>query len=75
MLELVPPGLHIDFVSKMKICLIISLLVILIGVSSIVLRGGLNEGLDFSGGTLLQLRFECSRWNWGQFVRPSGRWD
>ena len=59
MLELVPPGLHIDFVSKMKICLIISLLVILIGVSSIVLRGGLNEGLDFSGGTLLQLRFSA----------------
>jgi preprotein translocase subunit SecF len=41
----------------MKICIIISLLVILIGVASIVLRGGLNEGLDFSGGTLLQLRF------------------
>jgi preprotein translocase subunit SecF len=60
MLELVPPGLHIDFVSKMKICLIISLLVILIGVSSIVLRGGLNEGLDFSGGTLLQLRFSAA---------------
>src|SRR5512145_483596 len=59
MLELVPPGLHIDFVSKMKICLIISLLVILIGVASIVLRGGFNEGLDFSGGTLLQLRFSA----------------
>jgi preprotein translocase subunit SecF len=58
MLELVPPGLRIDFVSKMKFCLILSLLVILAGVVSIILRGGLNEGLDFSGGTLLQLRFD-----------------
>jgi preprotein translocase subunit SecF len=57
MLELIPPGLRIDFVSKMKFCIIISLLVILIGMASIVFRGGLNEGLDFSGGTLLQLRF------------------
>jgi preprotein translocase subunit SecF len=57
MLELVPPGLRIDFVSKMKLCLILSLLVIVAGVVSIVLHGGFNEGLDFSGGTLLQLRF------------------
>jgi preprotein translocase subunit SecF len=57
MLELVPPGLRIDFVGKAKFCILASLLVILCGIGSIVLRGGLNPGLDFSGGTLLQLRF------------------
>ncbi len=57
MLELVPPGLNIDFLGKAKICITISVVVILIGLASIVLHGGFNEGIDFSGGTLLQLRF------------------
>jgi preprotein translocase subunit SecF len=57
MLELIPPGLRIDFVGKAKFCILVSLLVILCGLGSIVLHGGLNPGLDFSGGTLLQLRF------------------
>jgi preprotein translocase subunit SecF len=57
MLELIPPGLNIDFISKAKIFITISVVVILIGLGSIVLHGGFNEGIDFSGGTLLQLRF------------------
>ena len=57
MLELVPPGLNIDFISKAKIFITISVVVILIGLGSIVFHGGFNEGIDFSGGTLLQLRF------------------
>jgi preprotein translocase subunit SecF len=57
MLELVPPGLNIDFLGKAKVCITISVVVILIGLTSIVLHGGFNEGIDFSGGTLLQLRF------------------
>jgi preprotein translocase subunit SecF len=57
MVELVPPGLNIDFLGKAKVCITISAVVILIGLASIVLRGGFNEGIDFSGGTLLQLRF------------------
>jgi preprotein translocase subunit SecF len=57
MLELIPPGLNIDFIGKAKFCIALSLLVILIGVGSIVARGGFKQGIDFSGGTLLQLRF------------------
>src|SRR5438128_1701319 len=56
MLELVPPGLQVDFVGKAKGCIIVSVIVILIGIAAIVWRGGLNQGIDFSGGTLLQLR-------------------
>jgi len=56
MLELVPPGLQVDFVGKAKGCIIVSVIVILIGLASILWRGGLNQGIDFSGGTLLQLR-------------------
>ena len=57
MLRLVPAGLNIDFIGKAKIWITVSVIVILIGVGSIVFHGGLKEGIDFSGGTLLQLRF------------------
>jgi preprotein translocase subunit SecF len=62
MLELIPSGLHIDFVGKAKFFLVLSLLVILAGIGSILLRGGLNLGIDFRGGTQLQLRFS-QPWN------------
>lgn len=57
MLEIVRPGLNIDFIGKARFCIVVSVAVILIGMGSIVLRGGLNQGIDFSGGTLVQLRF------------------
>jgi preprotein translocase subunit SecF len=56
MLELIPPGLNIDFVSKAKFFITASLLIIVLGVMSLIVRGGFNEGIDFSGGTLVQLR-------------------
>src|SRR5262245_6645562 len=57
MLQLIPPDLNIDFLSKAKLCITISAVVILVGLGSIVYHGGFTEGIDFSGGTLLQLRF------------------
>ena len=57
MLELVPSKLHIDFIGQARFYIALSLLVILAGIGSIFLRGGLNLGIDFRGGTLLQLRF------------------
>jgi len=60
MLTIIPPGLHFDFVAWAKQAIILSALVIVIGLVSIVVRGGLNLGIDFSGGTLLQLRFSES---------------
>jgi preprotein translocase subunit SecF len=40
-----------DFVGKRKIWFSISTAIILLGIISIVLRGGLNLGIDFKGGT------------------------
>ena len=57
MLTIVPTDLHIDFMKRAKQAMVLSVLVIVIGLISIVARGGLNLGIDFSGGTLLQLRF------------------
>ena len=49
MLELIPPGLHIDFLRRAKLATILSGLAILIGIGSIIWHGGLNLGIDFTG--------------------------
>ena len=57
MLELIPSGLRIDFIGKARGGVIASAVVILLGLGSIALHGGLKQGIDFSGGTLLHLGF------------------
>ncbi|SVA77146.1 uncharacterized protein METZ01_LOCUS130000 [marine metagenome] len=47
-----------DFMGKIKAAMIISGIVILIGLGSIVISGGLKYGIDFAGGTLVQLQFK-----------------
>jgi len=50
--------LKIDFVDKRKFGYIISALLILSGIVSLVIHGGPQYGIDFTGGTSLQLKFE-----------------
>lgn len=57
-MELIKPGFKIDFVGKNKIAVILSLVVIAIGIGSLIVRGGPNYGVDFAGGTVIQVRFE-----------------
>lgn len=57
MLELVSRNINIDFLGKSKGFILVSIVVIAIGLLSVVYRGGLRQGIDFSGGLLLQLRF------------------
>ena len=47
-----------DFMGKIRVAMIISGIVILIGLGSIVFSGGLKYGIDFAGGTLVQLQFK-----------------
>ena len=56
-MELIKKQTHIDFMGKFKAALVLSGLLILIGVASIALQGGLKYGIDFEGGTLVQLKF------------------
>ena len=56
-MELIKKQTHIDFMGKFKTALMISGVLILIGIASIVMHGGLKYGIDFEGGTLVQLKF------------------
>lgn len=55
--EIVPAGTHIDFLGKRQICLVISIGLIVLGA---VFTGvnGVKVGLDFAGGTEVQLLFD-----------------
>lgn len=56
-MELIKKQTHIDFMGKFKTALMFSGLLILAGFVSIAMHGGLKFGIDFEGGTLVQLKF------------------
>jgi preprotein translocase subunit SecF len=57
---LIPANPGIDFVKLSPRMAMFSCALILLGFISIFLRGGLNYGIDFTGGTLLDVRFSKS---------------
>lgn len=56
-MQLIKPQSNFDFVTKNRIAVIVSVMVILAGIVSLVVKGGPAYGVDFSGGTLIQARF------------------
>ena len=49
---------NFDFIGKRKWAYLISAIFISIGLISMVAKGGLRQGIDFSGGTLIQIKVE-----------------
>lgn len=49
--------MNVDFVGKRRFFMMISAIVILVGIAALLVRGGLNYGIDFAGGTMVQVRF------------------
>src|SRR5262245_26348987 len=47
-----------DFIGKRRWAYLISIIVTLAGLGHIAWQGGLRYGIDFSGGTLIQVRFQ-----------------
>ena len=47
-----------DFIRIRKFAYILSTLVIVVGMGAFILRGNKNFGVDFSGGSLVELRFQ-----------------
>ena len=56
-IELISPNPGIDFLRWAPIAIAASWLFILAGLASIWWHGGLNYGIDFAGGTMVQVRF------------------
>ena len=47
-----------DFIGKRKIWFILSLIVVLVGVAGYFIQGGFNFGIDFLGGSLIEVEFD-----------------
>ncbi|MDT8443743.1 MAG: protein translocase subunit SecF [Desulfuromonadales bacterium] len=56
-MQIIKHDINIDFVGKRKLALILSGVVILLGLVSLAVKGGPNLGIDFVGGTLVQVKF------------------
>jgi preprotein translocase subunit SecF len=56
-MEFIKPGTNFDFVGKRKIAIGISVALIIISILSVILHSGLNFGIDFAGGTIIQIKF------------------
>jgi preprotein translocase subunit SecF len=57
-MEFIKPGTKINFVGFRRLAFFLSGLVVAASIISIVLHGGLNYGIDFAGGTLVQVKFK-----------------
>jgi len=56
-MELIKPDSNINFIGNIKGALTFSLILIAIGLGSLIIRGGPRYGIDFEGGTLVQIQF------------------
>ena len=58
-MQFIKPDININFVSKKKIAFFISLAMILVSIASLLIHKGPRYGIDFAGGTLIQIKFSA----------------
>ncbi len=57
-MELIKPGININFVGRMRQFFYFSITLTIASILFLILRGGPNLGIDFAGGTSLQIQFK-----------------
>ncbi len=58
-MQFIKPDININFISKRKIAFTISLAMIIVSITSLLIHKGPRYGIDFSGGTLIQVKFSA----------------
>ena len=58
-MQLIKPGINIDFIGKRKIAFSFSVLMLIISIGSLLIHKGPRYGIDFAGGTLVQVKFSA----------------
>ena len=56
-MQLIKSDINIDFLGKQKIAYAFSLILIIVSIGSLIIHKGPNYGIDFVGGTLVQIKF------------------
>jgi len=56
-MQFIKPDINIDFIGKRKIAFTGSLVLVAIGIISLIAKGGPMYGIDFAGGTVVQVKF------------------
>ena len=57
-MEIFKKTTQIDFMGKRKTALMLSAILIAVSILSVLFHGGVRYGIDFAGGTLVQLKFK-----------------
>jgi preprotein translocase subunit SecF len=57
-MQFIKPGINIDFIGKRKIAFMLSLVLIVVSIGTLVVNRGPRYGIDFAGGTLVQVKFD-----------------
>ncbi len=58
-MQFIKSDINIDFIGKKKIAFFISIVMILISFLSLLIHRGPRYGIDFAGGTLIQVKFQA----------------
>ncbi len=58
-MQFIKPDININFIGKRKVAFVFSLIMLAVSVGSLIVHGGPRLGIDFQGGTLIQVKFEA----------------
>ncbi len=56
-MELIKPGINVNFVGKMRMFFWFSITLTIVSLIYIIARGGPIMGIDFAGGTIVQVKY------------------
>ena len=56
-MQLIKPDVNINFIGRRKIAFVVSAVMLAISIISLIIHGGPKQGIDFAGGTLIQVKF------------------